>query len=365
MSDDRPHVLVDGYELRASGHRGIGTYLRHLLSGLAHEPDLRTSVLASPSETLPAGIARVPVRRPGPARWQDRQHALRLPAELRRSTASVVHTPGRTVPRSVDRPWVHTLHDLTPLVFDHPTFAGERVMWERQGDRLRTATTVITPSKATARVAIERLNVDRDRIVVIPHGIDPALKRRSGVERASDPPHLLWVSSWGPHKGLDQAVAVMDELADRGQPHHLRVVGWNDRWMRKQVDATVRAARRPERVHVDGWVADIGASYRSASALLVTSRSEGFCLPAAEAMACGTPVVAYDNTAITELVEGAGLLVPDGDVDAMVGALHDLLDDQDLAAATEANGTARAATLSWSSSVSAHVSVFAAAVHAR
>ena len=55
-----------------------------------------------------------------------------------------------------------------------------------------------------------------------------------------------------------------------------------------------------------GYVEDLAALYRGASVLVVTSRHEGFGLPALEAMACGTPVVAFDNTAILGIAGSSG-----------------------------------------------------------
>ncbi|HEX9887895.1 MAG TPA: glycosyltransferase family 4 protein [Nitriliruptorales bacterium] len=72
----------------------------------------------------------------------------------------------------------------------------------------------------------------------------------------------------------------------------------------------------------------------SASVAVVPSLYEGFCLPAAEAMACGTPLVASRAGALPEVVGSdgqAGLLVPPGDPDALAAALGRVLDDEVLA----------------------------------
>ncbi|HVU75053.1 MAG TPA: glycosyltransferase family 1 protein, partial [Mycobacteriales bacterium] len=313
---------------------------------------------------LPAGVRRVPLRRPGPARLRDRQHDWRLPHDLRRARpAGTVLTPGRTPPARSPVPFVQTLHDLTPLVVDAPQLANERRHWQRVSARLRDAHRIIAVSRATADTAIRLLGVDGERVVVIPHGVDPSL-HADERDRATDVPVLLWVSSWGPHKGLPDAIATIDALADAGHPHVLHLAGWNDAWMRQQVDAAVARARHPDRVRVLGYVDDIGATYRRATALLVTSRCEGFCLPAAEAMACGTPVIAYDNTALPELVGDAGVLVADGELRAFIAATQALLDDPHAAADRALRGIARARTLTWEASVAAHAEVLRDAARA-
>lgn len=67
---------------------------------------------------------------------------------------------------------------------------------------------------------------------------------------------------------------------------------------------------------------DLPALYGGARALLTASLYEGFCLPVAEALACGTPVIAANRTAIPQVASGrARLLEPDAD--AFAGALRD------------------------------------------
>src|SRR5207244_3049452 len=80
----------------------------------------------------------------------------------------------------------------------------------------------------------------------------------------------------------------------------------------------------------------------------VPSRSEGFGLPALEAMARGCPVVASDAGALPEVVGDAGLLVPPGDPDALAAVLDRLLTDDSLATSLGAAGHRRAATFTWS-----------------
>jgi glycosyltransferase involved in cell wall biosynthesis len=74
---------------------------------------------------------------------------------------------------------------------------------------------------------------------------------------------------------------------------------------------------------------------------------EGFGLPVLEAMACGTPVLAADNSSLPEVVGEAGLLVPAGDPAAIVGGLERLLDGQPLRARLIAAGREQARRFTW------------------
>src|SRR5438445_777387 len=129
-------------------------------------------------------------------------------------------------------------------------------------------------------------------------------------------PYLLYVGVYGPHKGYAEVFEVISEPARLGFPHRLKVVGTLNPWREQQIAGLLEGCRHPERVDLMGFVSndELRALYGSASALIVTSRCEGFGLPALEAMATGTPVIAFANTALPEVIGTGGTLVPDGDV---------------------------------------------------
>jgi hypothetical protein len=78
-------VLVDGRGLDGwSGQRGIGSYVRNLLTYLAADPRVQTRALAGVDTALPHGVERVLMNRRAPGRFAALEHELRLPRELRR-----------------------------------------------------------------------------------------------------------------------------------------------------------------------------------------------------------------------------------------------------------------------------------------
>ncbi|MDQ3644403.1 MAG: glycosyltransferase, partial [Actinomycetota bacterium] len=114
---------------------------------------------------------------------------------------------------------------------------------------------------------------------------------------------------------------------------------------------TLRA--RAERAGVGavftGFVADedLPALLSGASCFVTASRYEGFGLPALEAIACGTPVVAFDVGAVPEVAGPGCLAVRDGDGDALMRAVARVCDDSALRRRLSTEGLAHARRYSW------------------
>ncbi|HZT64249.1 MAG TPA: glycosyltransferase family 1 protein [Acidimicrobiales bacterium] len=344
-------VVCDGRALGdASALRGVGTYLRQLLAQLATRSDVEVTALVRPGVPLPPGVGRLALRRLAPDRWATAEHHLLLPRDLARGGADVAHSPALDPPRRCSTPWVQTIHDVLPLAVSDPALAVERRRWRRFAPRVRTAAAVITPSAHSAGQAVELLGVDPSRVHVVPHGVDPRFRPGCGDRDR----YLLMVAEYGPHKGFAEAAEVARLLAAAGVDHELRITGRVAAPNRHAVEAAVAGSP----VRLLGWVPDLLPHYQRASVLIVPSRHEGFGLPALEAMATATPVVAFANTATSEVVADGGILVPDGDTAAMAGAVGHLLADP--AAWKQASEAAarRATRFDWAKSAEAHAEIF-------
>lgn len=342
-------VLLDAVALSgAGGDRGVGTYINQLLANLASRGDIEVRVLCRPGTVIPAGVERVEVRRARPGRFQFAEHDLRLPIELLRHPSDVFHGPAATPPVACRRPWVETIFDLIPLTHGNDELRNERRRWRRVGARMRRADALIATSSYTASEAIKLLDVDPQRVYVAHLAAAPEFSPpidRSSAARTS----LLFVGGSEKRKRLDHAMAVASLVRDAGFEHRLRVCGPSG-----LVPTTVDR----DHVEVAGRVNDIAAEYRRAAVLLVTSAAEGFGLPAVEAMACGTPVVAYANTATTEVVGTGGALVPDGDIAAMASAVTELLESEPRWAEASERALARASAFDWRRCAEIHADVY-------
>jgi glycosyltransferase involved in cell wall biosynthesis len=250
--------------------------------------------------------------------------------------------------RALGLPVVTTVHH--PLTVDRATsFGRDRTLrealgtWEfypveMQGFVARRLDRVFTSSEVSARRIERDFGVATRRLAMVANGIDtdlfspdPAVPRSAAellcVGRASDP-----------NKGVRTLVAALARL-----PEHVTLTLVDD--ARSEALRWAREAGCAHRLELTGRVETerLVRLYRRATLVVVPSRYEGFGLPAAEAMACGAPVVATDAGALPEVVGtgGGGVLVPRDDADALAKAVLGLLEQPDTRAALAARARSR------------------------
>jgi glycosyltransferase involved in cell wall biosynthesis len=220
---------------------------------------------------------------------------------------------------------------------------------------------VITFSRHSADQLTIHLGLDPARVHVIP--LAAGSEFRPGGDAPPPAPYVLYVGEYGPHKGFASAARLAGALASGDLPHELWMAGRVVDDNRAAVETALAGAGAGARgrIRVLGWVPDLVPVYQGASALVVTSGHEGFGLPALEAMACAVPVVAFANSATTEVVGGGGVLVPDGVVARMAAELSAVLRSESRRIELAAAGVARAAEFSWRRTADAHVEVYRSA----
>ncbi len=268
----------------SSGTGGIGRYARCLLRALHATSAERTEIFET--------------HRP---RHADVFHAPWMQGAILRSPC----------------PMVVTLHDLAALKrrSEHLRMACRPHLRHLAVQR---ATKVIVPTKAVAMDAVVRLGLDEERITIIPEAPDPAFHRRSEQQVATTRArfglperYLLWVGSMqrpDPRKPLAKLAATRRQVP-------LVLVGSAGPWTRELPNVTLTGKVSDE---------DLAAIYSGAHALLLPSAEEGFGLPSVEALACGTPVAAFDLPALREVLAGRATLVEPGDLGGLVQAAEEL-----------------------------------------
>lgn len=240
--------------------------------------------------------------------------------------------------RRLDLPMVAIVHHC---VFDqnlrhHKSilqFLYHRLFAEpREAKSLQSADAVVAVSHYVARHF--RLKRDRDDAVVIYNWVDTGLFKPPPQEvRRGRPFRLLFVGKLSRLKGGDMLAPLMRRL---GADFELRfTVETRDCQKMNLPDNMIPIGRLAE----EGMI----RAYQECDALLLPSRSEGFGYTALEAMACGKPVIASNNSALPEIVADGvtGILCDTGDVESFSNACQLLAGNPELCSAMGRAGRQR------------------------
>jgi glycosyltransferase involved in cell wall biosynthesis len=283
-----------------------------------------------------------------------------------------LHAPFNLLGRGVRCATVVTVHDLiwllTPGAAEEPSLALPlQALFYRDGIQraLRRATRLVAISRATADAIALVAPEARPRLRVIPHGVSARFRPAEDPERAREEaarllgardPYFLVVGQNAPYKNHER---ILEAFAAAQSSPRARLVFVQRLYPVGRLARKARDLGIQERVIWRSGLTEgeVVTLLQAALALVQFSRYEGFGMPAAEAMACGAPVVASDIPALVEVLGGAGLAVP-LDVRELAAALRRIAEEPSLRAELRARGLERAGALSWDRSAEAHLDVY-------
>ena len=231
-----------------------------------------------------------------------------------------------------------------PTLYKRFTLARWYGFTRMQTEVARRLRRVVTVSANSFEDIARDHKVDRDRMHIVPVGVDPELFTPM-ADVAARPGRLITTASADvAMKGLSYLLEALAKLRVERPELHLTVIGRKKEGGRSA--ETIDRLGLTDHVEFVTGVTDqrIVELYNEAQLAVVPSLYEGFSLPAIEAMSCGTPVVATTGGALPEVVGPDGetaLLVEPGDSEALAAKIAWALDEPELRATIGAAGRER------------------------
>jgi len=314
-------LAVDAFNL-AADRRGMGRYVRRILSGLRECGDIEIQLV-------------VPHRGKARELAGEFSYPLLEPRDLRGASKTTVWYPWNGMRFAAPSRAVVTIHDPFAFTFPHASFWARRREQAPIRRALRSAGRLLAVSNWTKNELVRLFDIAPDRITIAPNAPDPFWKP---VETRDGAPYFLFVAGAEQRKNAALLLRAFRAAFPAGEARLVVTGSLN------QADAQT-CARIPNAQFVQTDDAQLRELYSGATAVVVPSLAEGYGLTVIEAMACGAPVLAADAAALPETAAGAALLLPPTGEGAWRDAMETIARDAPLRQQLRERGLARAAAI--------------------
>jgi glycosyltransferase involved in cell wall biosynthesis len=284
-----------------------------------------------------------------------------LPIAAHRENLDILHCTGNTTPIFCPVPIVQTLHDI---IFMDPIPTTDS-LYQRFGNYYRRTIVPIVTEKSQAIITVsehekkrivERLGVAEKKIHVIHNGINRRFRKYSDeftienfLRKYQLPKqYILFIGNNSHRKNPERVLEAYLQYRKR-QPDPLPLVTpglsreFVDHYLKKMNESHIQHIHTPGYIESD----DLPLLYSCSTLFLFPSLSEGFGMPALEAMACGVPVITSNVSSLPEIVGNAARLIDPYEVGALTRALEEVLGNQLLMADLSQRGLRHVEKFRW------------------
>jgi glycosyltransferase involved in cell wall biosynthesis len=224
---------------------------------------------------------------------------------------------------------------------------------------VRRSTKIASISHNASAELTELLGVPESKLVYVPCGVDMTVfRKRTAAEVAAlaqahllPQDYILYLGNIEPRKNLVNLILAYRALSERIKSRHPLLLVGGDGWQNHEIHVQIESAQAAgeQIVHPTSYIADdeLPALYSGAAMLAHPAIYEGFGLTPLQAMACGTPVMAGNNSSMPEVTGGAAILVDVASREEMTTTMATILTDQSVRSRLEVAGPQRARHYDW------------------
>ncbi|MEQ9552838.1 MAG: glycosyltransferase family 1 protein [Coleofasciculus sp. G3-WIS-01] len=353
---------------------GIATYAANLFPYLKPlNPTLLISPIASNHFPLASDFISYPV----PANLSPAQGTkghfrrllwtqLQLPRLYHSLNSPLLFSPIPEAPLNTNCRYVVMVHDLIPLRFPKPNSPLTPYFRYYIPQILNQAQQIICNSTATARDITDYYPIPATKITPIPlaydtnhfrplcvplrHPLRPSAfpKKPHEATSAHPNPYFLYIGRHDPYKNLQRLIDAFATLPNCGD-YELWIAGSSDRRYTPKLQSQANHLGLSHQVKFLNYVPynQLPILLNGAIALIFPSLWEGFGLPVLEAMACGTPVITSNLSALPEVAGDAAILVNPYNTSELSAAMDSIAIDTQLRSRLSTLGLQRARQFSW------------------
>jgi glycosyltransferase involved in cell wall biosynthesis len=355
-------IVIDGRMINESG---IGRYLQNLLKNL--------QLLDKKNEYYVLHLRKDYDRQKyqknfhkvlANYKWYTVSEQINLPRTLQKISPDLVHFPHFNVPILYGGKFVVTIHDLIhqhyqmrrattrdPLTYKIKQLGYEAIF----KSAVKKSEKIFTPSDFVKGQLINERNIESDKIIVTPEGVDDEItlisskltkdKMDSIMNKFSiKPPFIFFVGNTHPHKNIEALIESFLEIREKYQYLQLVLSGRSNFFWEK-----VKSKYNHKSIIYTDFVTseELVAIYKNAQVFVLPSLEEGFGLPIIEAMAVGCPVVASNAASLPEVGGDAAVYMNPKDREDIKDKIQQVLNSEKLRQNLIGKGKERVKLFSW------------------
>lgn len=360
------HLCIDARMLYASG---IGTYLKNILRHLPRFLPVKMTLLVDDKYThsldfLP-NYQIVPCRSDIYSLYEQMELPVKIPQ------CDLFWSPHFNTPFFPIRAKLRvvTIHDVFHLAHAN-TFTLPQKLYVKAMIRwaTRASSLIFTVSDFSKKEIMAYTPTPKEKIEVIPNGIDPNLFRSHSSQEGLQSirkkydlshPFVIYVGNLKPHKNLPRLLEAFHLFLQHGSSHHnLLLVGKSFKSFSvlpfiEQVPLLQQRVKILSRVTDD----ELPLLYQLAAAAILPSLYEGFGLPPLEAMSCGCPAIAAKVASLPEVCGEAAYYINPYDPKNIADGIREVLSNGSLRNELQFKGLKKAQEFRWEKTAQRYAAV--------
>lgn len=305
-----------GIDARLYYQTGVGVYLRNLISEISQlDKENQYYLYLRPQDKEKLALPDNFIVRRTNATWHSCTEQWQFFWQLMSDNLDLIHFTYFSYPILYRRPYVATVHDVTPLLFKTGKASTKNplIYWIKHNvfsyvlkSQINNSKYIITPTSAVKNQILSIYkNIKHDKITPIYEGINQELllckidakQQKSSLLQGK---FMIYVGNFYPHKNVENLIKAFSIVKTQVK---LILIGPHDHFSSRILNL-IKAKKQEDRIKLfdNATIQDLTFAYKNAVALIHPSRSEGFGLPIVEAMHFNLPIIASNIPVFKELL---------------------------------------------------------------